>query len=61
MVWVIILSAQISGTANTAVAFSGEEVIVNNSESSEMYHSANISTFLIVALELGYLFCTRYR
>ena len=50
---VIILSAQISGTAITAVSFSGVGVILNNNESNKMYHSANVSTFLIAALELG--------
>ena len=58
---VIMLLAQISGTANTDVSFSGVGVILNNSESNKMYHSASVSTFLIVALEKGNLFCTRYR
>ena len=48
---VIILSAHVSGTARTAVSFSG--VILNNSESNRMYLSANVSTFLIAALEVG--------
>ena len=56
---VIILSAHISGTARTAVSFSG--VILNNSESNRMHISANISTFLIAALEVGNLFCAKYR
>ena len=43
----------------TAVSFLG--VILNKSESNRMYHSANISTFLIAALEVGNLFCTKYR
>ena len=51
---VIILSAQVSGTVRTADSFSG--VILNNRESSRMYLSSNISTFLIVALEVGNLF-----
>ena len=51
---VIILLAHISGTARTAVSFSG--VILNNSESNRMYLSANVSTFLIAALEVGNLF-----
>ena len=54
---VIILSALTSGTAG--VSFSG--VILNNSESNKMCHSANVPTFLIAALELGNLFCTKYR
>ena len=56
---VMILSAHISGTARMAVSFSG--VILNNSESNRMYFSANVSTFLIDALEVGNLFCDRYR
>ena len=56
---VIILSVHTSGTARTAVSFSG--VILNNSESNKMYHSANVSTFLIVSLEVGSLFCAKYK
>ena len=56
---VIISSVHISGTARTAVSFSGE--ILNSSESNRMYLSANISTFLIAALEIGHLFCAKYR
>ena len=56
---VIILSAHVSGTASTAVSFSG--VILNNSESNRMYCSANVSTFLITALEVGSLFCAKYQ
>ena len=56
---VMILSAHISGTARTAVSFSA--VILNNSESNRMYLSANISPFLIAALEVGNLFCDKYR
>ena len=55
---VIILSAHTSGTASTAVSLSG--VILNISESNKMYHSANVSNFLIAALELGNLFCAKY-
>ena len=56
---VIILSVHISsGTARTVVSFSG--VILNNSESNRMYLSANVSTFLIAALEVGNLFCAKY-
>ena len=55
----MILSAQVCGTARTAISFSG--VILNNRESNRMYLSANISTFLIVALEMGNLFCDKYR
>ena len=56
---VMILSVHVSGTARTAVSFSG--VILNNSESNRIYLSANISTFLIAALEVGNLFCDKYR
>ena len=56
---VIILSVHISGTARTAVSFSG--VILNNSTSNRMYLSAYVSTFLIAALEVGNLFCDKYR
>ena len=52
----MILSVHISGTARTAVSFSG--VILNNNESNRMYLSANVSTFLIAALEVGDLFVT---
>ena len=55
----IILTAHTSGTARTAVSFSG--IILNNGESNKLYHSANASTFLIAALELGNLFCAKYR
>ena len=51
---IIILSVHVSGTARTAVSFSG--VILNNRESNRMYLSANVSTFLIAALEVGNLF-----
>ena len=56
---VIILSAHVSGTARTAVSFSGK--ILNNSESNRMYLSANVSIFLIAALEVGNFFCAKYR
>ena len=56
---VMILSAHISGTARSAVSFSG--VILNNSESNRIYLSVNISTCLIAALEVGNLFCDKYR
>ena len=55
---VIILSAHTSGTASTAISFS--EVIVNSNESNKMYCSANVSTLLITAVELGNLFYTKY-
>ena len=56
---IMILSVQISGTARTAVSLSG--VILNNRDSSRMYLSANVSTFLIAALEVGHVFCDKYR
>ena len=46
----IILSAHISGTANTADFLSGVDTILNNNESNNIYFSANASTFLIAAL-----------
>ena len=55
----MILSVHTSGTASIAVSLSG--VILNNSETNKMYHSAKVSTFLIAALEVGSLFCARYR
>ena len=55
---VIILSAHTSGTASTAVSFSG--VILYN-EFNKMYCSANISMLLIAVLELGNLFSAKYR
>ena len=55
----MILSVQVSGTARTAVSFSW--VILNNREPSRMYLSANVSTFLIAALEVGNLFWDKYR
>ena len=54
-----ILSVYISGTARTAVSYSG--MILNNSGSNTMYLSTNISTFLIAALEVGNIFCDKYR
>ena len=48
---VIILSMYISGTARTAVSFSG--AILNNSKSSRMYLSASASILLIAALDEG--------
>ena len=56
---VMILSAQVSQTARTAVSFSG--MILNNSESNRIYLSVNISTFLIAVLEVGNLFYDKYR
>ena len=41
----------VSGTARTAVSFSGE--ILNKSESSRMYFSASASILLIADLEEG--------
>ena len=54
----MILSTHISGIARTAACFSG--VIVNNRESSMMYHLISASTFLIAALKDGNLFCDKY-
>ena len=54
----MILSAHVSGIARVVVSFSG--VILNNKESSRIYHSARASIFLIVTLEEGNLFCDKY-
>ena len=54
----IILSAHFSGTARTAISFSG--VILNNRESNRIYLSVKVSTFLIAVLEVGNLFCDQY-
>ena len=56
---VIILSVHTSATASTAASFLG--IILNNSQSNKMYCSANVSTLLIADLELGNLFCAKYR
>ena len=56
---VMILSVQVSDTARTAVSFSG--VILKNRESNRMDLSTNIFTFLIVILEVGNVFCDKYR
>ena len=55
----MILSVHVSETARTADYISGK--IFNNRQSNRMYLSANISTFLIAALELGSLFGDKYR
>ena len=56
---VMILSTQVSGTARTAVSFSG--VILYNRESNRMYFSASASILLIATLEKDSLFCDRYQ
>ena len=55
----MILSAQVPKTTKTAASISG--VILNNRESNRIYLSANISTFLIPALEMSNLFCDKCR
>ena len=55
----MILLVHVSGIARTAVSFSG--VTLNNRDSYRMYLSANVSTFLIAALEVGNLFFDKYR
>ena len=57
----MILSAHISGMANTAASLSGVTVILNNNESNRIYSSANTSTFLMPTLELGKMLWDRYR
>ena len=46
----------ISGIANNAVSLSGVETISNSKESSNIYFSANVSTFQIAILVLDNLF-----
>ena len=55
----MILSADVSGIARTAVSFSDD--IQNNNESNKTYFSANVSNFLIADFEGGSLFCDRYK
>ena len=56
---VIILLAHISETARTDISLCG--VILHKSESNRQYLPAYISTFLIAALDVGNLFCAKYR
>ena len=56
---IIIFTVHISGIANSAVSFSGVVIILNNSESNNIYLSANTSTLCLLLLELGNLFCVR--
>ena len=46
----------ISNIANTAVSFSGVDIILNNNKSNNIYFSTKASTFLIAGLVLGNLF-----
>ena len=48
------------GIANTAVSFSGTNIILNSNKSNNIYFSAKASTFLIVDLPLGNLFWAKY-
>ena len=57
---VIILSAQVSGIANSAVSFSDVVTSLNNKESSKIYFSRGVSTFCTAVIVLGNLFCARY-
>ena len=52
----IILSTIISGIASTAASLSGVVTNLNIKESSKTKLSANVSTFFIADLLLGYLF-----
>ena len=61
MIKLIILSAHISGIANTAVSLFGVDIILNSYESRGMYFSAKSPTFLIDDLALGNLFWAKYR
>ena len=57
----MILSAHISGIANNAVSFSQIVISLNSRESSKIYLSTSTSTLCIALLELGNLFCAKYR
>ena len=48
----------VSGTARTAVSFSG--LFLNNSESNRIYFSVSVSILLIYTVEEGSLFCEKY-
>ena len=52
----MILSAHISGTANSAVSLSGVVTSLKNKESSKMNLAAKFSTFHITLFFLGNLF-----
>ena len=56
---VIILSAQVSGFANSAVSLLGVVTSLYNKESKKLYFSANVSIFCIADLVLDNLFCVR--
>ena len=58
---IIILLAQVSGIANSAVSFLGVVISLNNKESNKIYFPANISNFCIADLVLGNLFFARYK
>ena len=58
---VMILSTQFSGMANKAISFSGVDIILNSKESSNIYFSANVSTFQIAILVLSNLFWAKYK
>ena len=58
---IIMLSAHVSGIANSAVSFLGVVTSLNNNESSSIYFSANVSTLHIAVLVLGNLFWARYK
>ena len=57
----MILLVHISGMANTAASLSGVTIILNNSESNNIYFSTSASTFLIPTLELGKMLWDKYR
>ena len=57
----IILLAQVSGIANSAVSFLGMVTSLNNMESNKIHFSANMSTFHIADLVLGNLFFATYK
>ena len=57
----MILSVHISGMDSNAASFSGVEDILNDRESSRIYCSGSVFTFLIAVFILGNLFCAKYK
>ena len=55
------MSAHVSGIANNVVSFSGIVTNLNNNESSNIYLSPSTSMLHIALLELGNLFCAKYK
>ena len=56
----MVLSAHISGMADSAVSLSGVVTNLNNRESNRINHSAKVSTLCIAFFLLGNLFWIKY-